>query len=391
MTLAYFDCVSGAAGDMICAALIDAGADADELRSRIAELGIDGYDIEVSRVNKQGFAATYFNVRLDQSTKQPHRHLRHVVEILSDGDLSPRVRDRSIQVFTRLAEAEAAVHGTTIEKVHFHEVGGIDAIVDVVGATTALDMLGVSRVVCSPIPTGSGTVRCEHGVMPVPAPATANLLCGVPLAASPESGELTTPTGAAILTTLAEEFGGLPNMRLARVGYGAGTRDGRTVPNVLRVFLGERDEAGDVDEIVVLETNLDDVPGEVVGHTLERLLDAGALDAYLVPIQVKKSRPGVILTVLADRQNVQTLEQVIFRETGTLGIRRHSTQRSKLFRRLETVATPFGEIRMKIATGDELVTASPEYEDCRRAALEHGVPLRSVMEAAMTQWRRQTG
>lgn len=390
MNIAYFDCFSGAGGDMIVAALIDAGTDSDALRKGLSALKVGGYGLSIERVTKQGLAATRFNVELDAKTPQPHRHLRHVLEILKSSALSEGIRDKACRVFQRLAEAEAAVHGTTVEKVHFHEVGAVDAIVDVVGAVLALELLRVDRVICSPIPTGSGTVTCEHGVLPIPAPATVRLLHGVPLAACDEVGELTTPTAAAVLTTLSSTFGPIPAMTLTAVGYGAGSREGRTRPNVLRVLIGEGvEEHGDIDQIVMLETNLDDVSPEVIGYCTERLLGEGALDVYTVPIQMKKQRPGVVLTVLCEMGKVPAMERILFAETPTFGIRRRTVERTKLRRRFETVATPFGDIRMKVGERDGVVTASPEFEDCKAAALKHGVALREVIAAANAAWARR--
>jgi len=386
MTTAYFDCFNGAAGDMIVASLIDAGADANVLRERLAALPVEGYALTVEKVSKQGFAATRFSVQLEPTAKQPHRHLKNIVAILDDADLPAAVIDCSKLIFTRLAQAEAKVHGTSVEKVHFHEVGAVDAIIDVTGAALALDMLGVSRVICSPVPVGSGTVKCDHGIMPVPAPATAELLTGVPIAETPELGELTTPTGAAILTTLAESFGPMPTMSLRTTGYGAGTRDGRTRPNVLRVLLGEPSEAGETDEVTVLETNLDDTTPEIVAFAMDRLLAAGALDVYTLPIQMKKGRSGLLLTVLCEPARANALESVVFAETPTFGVRRTTMRRSKLRRRHETVQTPFGPIRMKIGEREGAATVSPEFEDCRAAAETNGVPLRVVMTAAHKAW-----
>ena len=385
MTVVYFDCFNGAGGDMIVAALIDAGADADALRKGLASLGVGGYSLSIEKVNKQGFAATRFHVELDKQ-KQPHRHLGDITTILDAAPLSATVRQKSRQVFQRLATAEAAVHGTTIDKVHFHEVGAVDAIVDVVGAVLALELLGIDEVRCSPIPVGSGTVECDHGTLPVPAPATVELLEGVPIAASEEVGELTTPTAAAVLTTLARGFGPLPDMTLRSGGYGAGSREGRTRPNLLRVLIGDAADQGDVDQITVLETNLDDVSPEVVGHCIERLLREGARDAYAVPIQMKKSRPGVLLTVLCGGDQVSAMERILFAETTTFGIRRQTAQRTKLRRRHETVTTPFGDLRIKVGERAGLVTASPEYEDCKAAAETHRVPLREVIAAANAAW-----
>jgi uncharacterized protein (TIGR00299 family) protein len=386
MKIAYFDCLSGAGGDMIVASLIDAGADADALRDKLAALNVGGYSLSVERVNKQGFAAMRYHVELDEPSQQPHRHLKDIIEILDRSAVPMKVKQRATRIFERLAEAEANVHGTTVEKIHFHEVGAVDAIVDVVGAVLALDLLGVERMVCSPIPVGSGTVTCDHGVMPVPAPATAELLRGVPLSACDEPGELTTPTAAAVLTTLATGFGPLPSMTVTAIGYGAGTRDGQRVPNVLRVMIGETTDDPDTDAITVLETNLDDATPELVAHCMERLLSQGALDVYAVPIHMKKSRVGVMLTVLCSHDQAAAMEAILFAETTTFGVRRQSVTRTIMRRRHETVTTPFGDLRVKIGERGGVVTVSPEYEDCKAAARKHKTALREVIAAANAAW-----
>lgn len=389
MRIAYFDCFCGAAGDMILGALISAGLAPDDLRADLAGLRLDGYEMEIGEVRKQGFAATRLDVRL--TADPPHRHLHHITAIIEAADLPQRVKDRACRVFARLAEAEAKVHGTTIEKVHFHEVGAVDAIVDIVGAVAGIDRLGIERIVCSPIPTGSGTVQCDHGVMPVPAPATAEILVGVPLAACDEPGELTTPTGAAILTTLADEFGALPAMRMECTGYGAGSRDGKTRPNVLRVILGESSGDGELeDQVVLLETNLDDATGEQIGHASERLFAAGAFDVFTTPITMKKNRPGVLLSVLAPLDKHGECERVLFAETTTFGIRWQVQSRCKLRRRIETVTTAFGDIRVKLGLRDgDVIRVAPEYDDCSTAAAKHGVSLDVVMDVARRAWRGQ--
>lgn len=387
MTTAYFDCFNGAAGDMTVASLIHAGADAESLRQQLAALPVKGYELTIEPITKQGFAATRFRVALDETAHQPHRHLKHIVEILDGSKLTPSVIDKAKRIFTRLAEAEAKVHGTSIEKVHFHEVGAVDAILDVTGAVIALESLGVDRIVVSPIPVGSGTVACDHGIMPVPAPATAELLRGVPIAPTEETGELTTPTGAAILTTLADAFGPMPDMRIERIGYGAGTRAGRTRPNVLRVMVGAAAAAGESDEVAVLETNLDDATPEVIAHAMDRLLAAGALDVYTLPIQMKKGRAGTMLCVLCDTARAGEFESLLFVETPTFGVRRTTMRRAKLSRRQETVDTEYGTIRIKVGTREGVTTAAPEYEDCRAAAQAHHVALRTVMTAAQHAWQ----
>ena len=387
MRIAYFDCFSGAAGDMILGALVAAGLDPDALRQDLAKLRLDGYELLIRTCRKQGIAAIQVDVKI--TADQKHRHLSDITGIIDAADLSESVRRRSRQVFTCLAEAEAKVHGTSVEKVHFHEVGAVDAIVDVVGAVIGIDRLGIDRIVCSPIATGSGTVRCEHGVLPVPAPATAELLVGVPLADCDEVGELTTPTGAAILTTLADAYGPLPAMRISRTGYGAGHRNGRNRPNVLRLILGQDVEPADVrDQVVLLEANLDDATGEQIGYASQRLFEAGALDVFTTPIAMKKNRPGVLLSVLVLPEKEADCRRIIFAETSTFGLRRRVCVRHKLDRRTETVATRWGDIRIKLGMQDgTVIKIAPEYDDCAAAARRHGAPLRDVMDAALRGWR----
>ncbi|HEY3244830.1 MAG TPA: nickel pincer cofactor biosynthesis protein LarC [Phycisphaerae bacterium] len=388
--IAYFDCFSGAAGDMIVGALLDAGASIEELRGDLAALRVAGFTIEAAKVRKQGFAATKFTVHLDPSVEKPHRHLKHVRAIFESSGLAEAVRRPALRIFERLAEAEARAHGSALESVHFHEVGAIDAIVDVAAAVLALQRLNVERVLCSPIPTGSGTVTCAHGVMPVPAPGTAELLRNVPIAPSDEEAELTTPTGAAILTTLAESYGPLPAITFSALGYGAGTREGQTRPNLLRVFIGDEPAGTESDEIVVLQANLDDVSPQIVAYAQERLFAAGALDVYCQPIYMKKMRPGQVLTVLCDASKVRELEDVLFAETTTFGIRRHTAQRSKLSRTHDIVKTRYGDIRMKVGRrGARVLTAAPEFEDCRAAALAHKTALREVFQEALRCWTKR--
>lgn len=376
---------------MIVASLLDAGADADALRDGLAELNLDDYSLSIEPVTKQGFAATRFQVQLGDPVRQPARGLQDVAALLEASSLPVTVTDKAARIFERLAHAEARVHGTSVEKVHFHEVGAVDAIVDIVGAVLALESLGVERVVCSPVPVGSGTVTCAHGVLPVPAPATAELLRGVPTARSDEVGELTTPTAAAVLTTLADDFGPMPSLTISAIGYGAGTREGAKLPHLLRVLVGEVSGDGEVDEIAVVETNLDDASPELVAHCMERALEAGALDTYAVPIHMKKSRSGVVLTVLCRLEQVPAMERVLFAETPTFGVRRHTVARAKMQRRHETVTTPYGDVRIKVGEREGVVTASPEYEDCKAVAIEHGIALREVIAAANAAWSARSG
>lgn len=386
MNVVYFDCFSGAGGDMIVASLLDAGADQASVRKALSALRVGGYSLSIERIRKQGFAASRFLVELDRSTVQPHRHLSDIVDILQKADLSDTVRRCAIAVFARLAEAEAAVHGVGVEEVHFHEVGAVDAILDVVGAVSALGSLKAERIVCSPLPVGSGTVACEHGLMPVPAPATAELLRGIPIVPCDRTGELTTPTAAAILTAMADEFGAIPSMTLRAVGYGAGTREDRGLPNLLRVLVGDSTAKAEPDVVVVLETNIDDATPEVIGHCLERLLEEGALDAFAMPIHMKKWRSGILLSAVCPLDRADALEGVIFSETTTFGIRRQEVKRARLTRRHEMVETPFGLIRVKIGEGPGVRTVSPEYDDCVNAARKHGAALRDVIKAAERAW-----
>jgi uncharacterized protein (TIGR00299 family) protein len=386
MRVAYLDCSSGISGDMTLGALVDTGIPLEPIQRGLDSLGLPTCRLVVSEVKKHGFRATH--VRVEFEPEQKHRHLHHIMQLIDRSSLTPAQRERAARIFRRLAEAEAKVHGTTVEKVHFHEVGAVDSIADIVGTAIGWELLGAERLVCSPIPTGRGSVQIAHGRVGIPAPATAELLCGVPLAASDVEAELTTPTGAAIVATLADAFGGVPAMRVDRIGYGAGTRDLAEQPNVLRLFVGQSDDpvanaAESEDPVWILETNLDDVPGEWIAHCSERLLTAGALDVYTVPIQMKKNRPGVLLVVLCRVAELLTLERIIFSETGSLGIRRWPAQRHVLPRRAQDVTTPWGPVAGKLARlADGTICFSPEYESCRQLAAAVGCPLRFIYQAA---------
>jgi hypothetical protein len=312
-----------------------------------------------------------------------HRHLHHIEAMIDKSTLTPRQNELARRIFRRLGEAEATAHGIDIQKVHFHEVGAVDSIVDIVGSAVGLDLLGVDRFEASPIPPGRGTIRAAHGRMPLPAPATATLLKGIPLADSPAEFELTTPTGAAIVATVAEAFGPLPAMTIDAIGLGAGTKEFPEHANILRLFVGTARLPASADRVWVLETNLDDLPGEVVGYTTTQLMDAGALDAFVTPIQMKKNRPGVMITILCDEAKIGDLETILFRETTTLGIRRYPVSRHKLKRQAAEVETPFGVVKGKLGWLEgRPPTFSPEYEDCARVAREQSVPLRDVYQAA---------
>ncbi|MCS6850870.1 MAG: nickel pincer cofactor biosynthesis protein LarC [Gemmataceae bacterium] len=391
MRVVHFDCFSGISGDMTLAALIDAGVDADVIRQGIDSLGLP-IRLEIDKVRKGGFAATA--VRIEGPTEGGHRFLRDVEEILGRANLTAPQRHLALRIFRRLAEAEAAVHGLPVDRVHFHEVGALDSIADIVGAAIGLDLLGAARITSGPVPTGSGMVRCAHGLMPIPAPGTAELLKGVPLAPSSIKAELTTPTGAAILTTVVHEWVDQPVMTIERIGHGAGRRELLEQPNLLRLFVGttgaisSRSPSGyETDTVWLLETNLDDAPGDMIGYCFDRLLAAGALDVFATPIQMKKHRPGVMLSVLASGDRVEALEAIIFRETTTLGVRRMFVQRHKLHRETAEVATPWGVVRGKLARRPgESPRFSPEYDDCARIAREQGIPLWEVYAEVRRLW-----
>jgi len=322
MNIAYFDCFAGAAGDMIVGSLIDAGADFDSLRKAIMSLPLNGFEIRCEKVTRAPLSGTKFHVDMASEHTHHHRGLSDILEIIGNSDLSDFAKDISSRTFKTLARAESEVHGIELEKVHFHEVGAIDSIVDIVGSAICLDLLNVRRIVCSPIPLGSGTVECDHGIMPVPAPATVRLVQGLPTVSGPCQGELTTPTAAAFFATVADSFGASPAMNITGDGYGAGTRTEGPVPNLLRVITGTESENSEIDTVYELTANIDDCTGEVLGNTVQTLINAGCLDAWVTPTSTKKSRPAWILSVLCSPGRIDDIESVIFMETTTFGIRR---------------------------------------------------------------------
>ncbi|HMP15757.1 MAG TPA: nickel pincer cofactor biosynthesis protein LarC [Gemmatales bacterium] len=396
MRLAHFDCFSGISGDMTLGALTDAGVPVGVIREGLDSLQLP-ITLEVEEVLRGCFAAKYVTIR--GPNEQPQRFLRDIQAIIEKGKLTTQARNWALAIFQRLGEAEAAAHGMSIEEVHFHEVGALDSIADIIGSAIGLDYLGVDEFTSSPVPTGSGTVKAAHGIMPVPTPATATLLKGVPLASSTVKAELTTPTGAAILTTVVKHWCESPVMTIEHIGYGAGTRDFPERPNVLRLFVGttaaDSASAGVLhDEVWLLETSIDNISGEILGYTMEMALAAGALDVFTTPIQMKKQRPGILLTVLVEAPLLQKLENLIFAETGTLGIRRIRCERSKLHRKAVEVATPWGHILGKLAWREgEKPQFTPEYDSCRVVAERENIPLRDVykvvynLHSAMTENR----
>ena len=391
MKIAYFDCFSGVSGDMTLGALLACGADEAEWRRQMVGLSVPGYDLHVQRVTRGGIAATDVSVVLFEEEAGHGRHLSDIATLLTDSALSEAVRRNVLAVFTRLADAEAKIHGTTRDEIHFHEVGAVDAIVDIAGSCLLLEMLRIERVQMSALPCGTGTLTCAHGVLPVPAPATLELLAGFPVYPVDIKGEMVTPTGAALLTTLADPktAGLMPAMRIVQSGFGAGKKQfDSNRPNLLRVVIGETEDSVDrtPQTIAVLETNVDDQNPAGFDLLMERAFAAGALDVFFTPIQMKKNRPATLVTVLCPTDKIEVLAGVLFRESGTFGIRIREQKRLTLERSWQTVTSEYGDIRIKCGTwlGEE-VSASPEYEDCKQAAQAHGVPLRLVYDAVRRQ------
>lgn len=368
---------------MILGALVDAGLELDRLQAELTKLPITDYTLTAKSVKKKGITGTKIDVVLT-SKAQPVRHLHDIESIIDGSTLDPGVKETAKRIFYRLAEAEARVHQHPISQVHFHEVGAIDAIVDIVGAVAGLHLLGVKRVSASPINVGSGTVKAAHGILPVPAPATAELLKGKPIYASAASGELTTPTGAAFITTLAESFGPLPAMQVERIGYGAGTKDLPEAPNLLRLFLSTDEPDTIRDTITILEANIDDMNPEVYPYVMERLFTAGALDVSLTPVFMKKNRPATQITVLTEPSRAEEITRLLLRETSTYGVRMYEARRIKVKRFQKAILTPLGSVLVKFGhlPGEVFYRISPEYDSCREVALRSGTPLQEVYQVA---------
>ena len=394
--IAYFDCFSGISGDMVLGALVDAGADLRAIEADLRRLGLEDWTVSAEKVQRGAIWATH--VKVESKEEHHHRGLSIILKRIEGANLAPRAAERAKQIFTRLAEAEAKVHQVPVEQVHFHEVGAVDSIIDIVGAAIGFEMLGLDEFACSALDVGSGQVKTAHGLLPVPAPATAELLRGAPVYSSGIERELVTPTGAAIATTLATQYNEIPEMHLRAIGYGGGTADLKEKPNVLRLLLGEKlgtgvgeHLAGRADlPVTVIETNLDDMSPQIYGYFAEKALAAGALDVFSAPVQMKKNRPGLLVTLLSETANVSRLVDLIFRETTTIGLRTHEVQRRTLDRELVQVTTPFGDVRMKISRmNGTVLNAAPEFDDCRRIASEQGIPLKEVIAAAAFEFHRK--
>ena len=387
MRTAYFDCFCGAGGDMIVASMLDAGLREEFLRGQLSTLGIHDLEIKISHITRCGIKAVRF-----EPTAPPqhhHRHLGDILHIIKNSGISETAKARAIEIFNKLAAAEAHVHRTETSNVHFHEVGAVDSIVDIVSACIGIEELKIEKVYSSALALGGGTVNTEHGILPVPAPATAELVKNVPTFGGPEQMELLTPTAAAVLTTFASSFGTMPAMTIKAVGHGAGSREIKHLPNVVRLIIGETASAtlADSDYVMLLEANCDDITGELTGHIIESLMTQGALDAFTMPIYMKHSRPAVLLSVLCNPQDAHQIEKFLFEQGVTLGIRRQIIQRSKLARDFVTVNTPYGDIRIKRGyLGERIVFAKPEFSDCAKIAAEKNLPVKFVTDAAITAY-----
>ena len=414
MKVLYFDCFAGAAGDMVLGALIDAGVALEDVRRALGSLAIAPATVWTERVTRTGISATKFCVRgehapLDHAHDHDgvrdhghshapthaheerhhhvHRSLADINRLIDGSALSRTGKDRARELFNRLGEAESEIHGTPLDQVHLHEVGALDSIIDIVGTVFAMESIGADRIVASPLNVGSGSVHSAHGVYPVPAPATARLLKNVPIYVGPQKVEMVTPTGALLVTAYAQEFGPVPPMRIAQIGYGAGNRDFADTPNVLRVLVGESDASASSHTIVVIEAEIDDMNPQIFGVVMDRLLAQGALDVFYTSIQMKKNRPGTLLSVIAVPEAREALTATIFRETTTIGVRYREMTRECLDRRMVTVTTSVGDVRIKVAARDgQILNASPEFEDCVRLGAEHDVPAKNVQAMAMKAW-----
>jgi uncharacterized protein (TIGR00299 family) protein len=383
MKKVYFDCFAGISGDMIIGAFLDAGFNFSFLEKELSKLNITGYNISHEKCTKNNISASKFSVNV--TNDQPHRHLNEIIEIINKSELNDKVKDNAISIFKLIGNVEANIHNTDIESVHFHEIGGIDSIIDICGAAICFHELGIAQVVSSALNTGSGTINTAHGILPVPAPATAEILKSIPIYSDNTNAELTTPTGAAIIKHYCQNFSNLPDFKIESIGYGAGTKD-LTIPNILRIFIGdctESDMTAD-DEVIEIETSVDDMNPEYFSYLFDLLTEEGALDISVIPAVMKKNRPGHIIKILAHKEKSDKIAEILFRETTTSGIRIRSVKRKILERFLITVKTKYGEIRVKVHKMDKIqATISPEYEDCKRAAQEHKVPLKNVYNEAI--------
>jgi len=387
MKTLYFDLIGGASGDMILGALIDSGLSIDTLKNMLEGLNLSEFTIQAEKVDKNGFSATKVDVRVKK--QPPERHLDEIKAVIQNSSLSKSIQTRALLIFERIAETEAAIHNKTIDQVHLHELGGTDTIIDVVGTLLALDHLGISSIYASPVPLGKGFIEGAHGQIPLPSPATVALLKEIPVYGKDIESELVTPTGAALLAELVDDFGPAPPMILENVGYGAGGRD-LPIPNLLRVLIGESSQSdkSTIDHLAILETNLDDLNPEIYPYVVESLFEGGALDVTLTPIHMKKNRPGTQIQVLCEPVDVNAMRLILFRETTTLGIKQYLIERYALPRTIREIETPYGKVRVKIAEiSPDLNKISPEYEDCRKLAIEKGIPISLVYQETIRSYQ----
>jgi uncharacterized protein (TIGR00299 family) protein len=381
MRIGYFDCFSGASGDMILGSLIDAGLSARRLREELKKIRIPTIQLKVKKVLKRGISATQVIVE-GKKERRPHRNLREIMRIVERSGVKAEVKERSREIFKRIALVESKIHQTPIEEIHFHELGGLDSIVDIVGSVWGLQQLGIEKIHVSKVNVGAGFVKCEHGILPIPAPATLALMEGKPIYSSGVERELLTPTGAAILTTLGSEFGPIPSIHVERIGYGAG-RDHLLHPNLLRLIIGTSASASGNEKVVIIQTNIDDMNPQFYDYIMEKLLAMNVLEVFLTPILMKKNRPGTLLTVIGPSEKRPAITEFLLKETTTLGLRWHEEERAKTEREILTKETRYGKIRFKLARWEgRVVNISPEYEDCKRLALKKGVPLKDIFEEA---------
>lgn len=382
----HFDCFAGASGNMVLGALIALGVDRDALKSELAKLNVPDFELAVETVDRSGISSTHVNVVIPD--EKAHRHLHHIVDIIENSTLSDSVKQRSKAIFTKLAEAEAKVHGTDVQKVHFHEVGALDAIIDIVGSCIGFEMLGIERFTASKLHVGSGFVDMAHGKFPVPPPAVAEIVSNIPIYSTEIEGELLTPTGAAIIATVCSEFGKLPEMKVEKSGYGAGTREYKGFPNVLRLMIGEStaQDTRETERLTLIETNIDDATPQVLGHVMDRTMAAGALDCWFTPIMMKKNRPATMLSVLCEAETVDQIREILYTETPTLGLRITETEREALSREEVKVNTKYGEISVKRATyKGKIVNVKPEYDIVSEIATERGISYEEVeLEAKLS-------
>jgi len=396
MRQAYLDCSSGISGDMFLAALIDAGAPVSRIMGELSKLPLGSYEFNRTRVMRNGLVGT--RLEIQAPGKQPHRHLSHIQSMIENAALPANVASRAIKTFRRLAEVEGRLHNVSTEKVHFHEVGAVDAVLDIVGTCMGMDLLEIDDLVCSPLNVGGGRVEAAHGTLPVPAPATAELLKGIPVYSSGLEAELVTPTGAALVAELASSFGPLPSMTIAKIGYGAGEKEFHGHPNLARLFIGVRAETISSHAILpgesvisVIEANVDDMSPQVYGYFLEQALAAGALDVTCSSVQMKKNRPGLAVSILCETEKTDALCQLLFDQTTTIGVRITEARRKVLHREKVSVETVYGTVQVKVARRDgQVVNAAPEFDDCRRLALEKSVPLKQVIAAAEAAYLQQS-